>query len=307
MVVGVEATMKAVLTTPVAIAAVCAIGWLDLSTGTRASMSLFYVTVVGWVAWRAGYGAAFLTGALAAAWWLAADLAQSTHNSAGTSVWNAATRLAIFVSIGLFVRRLHDTQRNLEDANARLSERLDAESRFARTDLLTGLRNRTGFLETLRREVARSQRAATPFGVLYLDLDNFKRVNDMHGHDVGDRVLRSVAATIREAVRITDVPARLGGDEFAIFCWNIGADALEELAARLVTRIALVGDDYPETGLGASVGVAWFGEPPPSEDDVLKHADAAMYAAKKSGKGRFRVIRGEALSSDGPGAHLRAV
>lgn len=300
--------MRSAAVTVVALLVISGVGVLDLTTGTQVSLSLVYVAMVAWAAWRGGYLAAFLGGVVAAGWWLHADLAQSPTNVLALSLWNAATRLTIFLAIGLFVRRLHDVQRDLREANDKLSDRLAFESRVARTDMLTGLKNRAGFLETLERELARSNRAGTPFGVLYLDLDNFKRINDEHGHATGDRVLKKVAVAIRRAVRITDVPARLGGDEFAVYCWNIGPTAIEDLAERLVECIRAIAAEYPGSDLGASVGVAWFGHPPPSESDVLARADAAMYAAKRSGKNRFRVINGDNLGSPRGGkGRLRAV
>jgi diguanylate cyclase (GGDEF)-like protein len=156
-------------------------------------------------------------------------------------------------------------------------------------DSLTGLPNRSLFLDRLRHALARSERTSTPVGVLFCDLDGFKTVNDSLGHATGDRLLVSVASRLADCLRPTDTIARLGGDEFAIL--------LEELrdpgdAARAAKRI-LEALDTPfelrgrEVFLGVSVGIAaGIGEP----ETLLRNADLAMYRAKAEGKGRYAVF-----------------
>jgi len=157
-------------------------------------------------------------------------------------------------------------------------------------DLLTGLHNRAAFLERLASEQGRGRRQEDRVAVLYLDLDDFKPVNDDHGHSLGDKVLVEVAGRLRRAVRPTDVVARLGGDEFAVLCPGI-ADLrnIEGLADRLVEEVRepmVVGGVQVQVGL--SVGIAMVAEGDDA-DTVLDRADAALRAAKMAGKGRWRV------------------
>jgi diguanylate cyclase (GGDEF)-like protein len=150
-------------------------------------------------------------------------------------------------------------------------------------DVLTGLPNRSAFVRRLDGEPASETTA-----VLYLDLDDFKPVNDRHGHALGDRVLADVATRLRHGVRPTDLVARLGGDEFAVLCPSIGSlAAAGALADRLVASVGqpLVVDGV-EVRVGLSVGIAALVESD-GPDEVLARADQALRDAKRSGKRRW--------------------
>ena len=154
-------------------------------------------------------------------------------------------------------------------------------------DGLTGLPNRSAFVGRFREQAGDALTA-----VLYLDLDDFKPVNDQHGHALGDRVLAEVATRLRQGVRPTDLVARLGGDEFAVLCPSIGSlDAAGVLAGRLVEAVStpLVIDEVA-VHIGLSVGIAALvdGDGP---DEVLERADEALRRAKGSGKGRWLLAR----------------
>ena len=105
--------------------------------------------------------------------------------------------------------------------------------------------------------------------------------------------LKHIAHAIKDTVRATDVAARLGGDEFAVLFTDAKRVAVEALAQRLLARVRALGDRYPGLDLGASVGMAWFGEPPEDAKVLLQRADAAMYRAKEAGKHRFALWTGE--------------
>lgn len=153
-------------------------------------------------------------------------------------------------------------------------------------DGLTGLANRSAFVGALEARNAADELTA----VLYLDLDDFKPVNDTHGHALGDRVLAEVATRLRHGVRPTDVVARLGGDEFAVLCPAIGdLDAARALADRLVEAVAQPIDiDGVSVHVGLSVGIAALVEGDDA-DLVLERADAALRGAKGAGKRRWAV------------------
>lgn len=155
---------------------------------------------------------------------------------------------------------------------------------FAMTDALTGIANRPALLDALKRAIALQQRHGTPFSLIYLDLDGFKRVNDQQGHCSGDDVLRKVAATLVSNSRTSDVPARLGGDEFAVLL--VGHDVHAAAAANRIcaqVEIAMTRHGWPVT---ASVGAVSFRSAPADVEEALSAADGLMYKAKSAGKNR---------------------
>ncbi len=168
---------------------------------------------------------------------------------------------------------------------------LQARLAFQAThDALTQLPNRLGALESLDRALARSARTGSPLGVLFLDLDGFKAVNDTYGHQTGDDVLCEVARRLDEEARAGDFCARLGGDEFVIIAENVaGADGARSLARRVTHRIAepfIVGPGgLDRTHLGVSIGIAMRSEADDTPLSVLARADEAAYRAKRAGSG----------------------
>jgi len=159
---------------------------------------------------------------------------------------------------------------------------------LARHDPLTGLYNRRGFLEQALAVYATSTRSARPLAVVMLDIDHFKRINDVHGHDAGDRTLVAVAEQLRSACRLGDVVARWGGEEFVMLLPDTPGDSAHALAERLRevfagTVVAL--GDGGSTSFTASFGVAVPGDVT-SLEDMLRASDAALYAAKDAGRNR---------------------
>ncbi|HLM56720.1 MAG TPA: GGDEF domain-containing protein, partial [Pyrinomonadaceae bacterium] len=147
--------------------------------------------------------------------------------------------------------------------------------------------NKRHFVELAEAELGRARRHGHPFSVAYMDVDDFKLVNDHLGHSAGDRLLKSVAETIRRDVRSIDVVARLGGDEFAVLMPETDGRAARAAVERLRDRLAFAArqQGWPVT---FSIGVATWDEPPPSVDEVLRRADELMYAAKRGGKNSVR-------------------
>ena len=156
----------------------------------------------------------------------------------------------------------------------------------AHFDPLTGLPNRLLFKDRLGQEIARSQREALRFGLLFVDLDHFKTVNDSFGHTTGDAVLRESARRISRCVRTTDTVARLGGDEFTVMLTNLHHPQEAWLIAESV--VEALSREFQVNGeqcfLSASVGIASFPEDGASAEELLKSADTAMYRAKAAGR-----------------------
>ncbi len=162
-------------------------------------------------------------------------------------------------------------------------------ARQAHHDSLTGLPNRTLLREHLSKALERARRASTRVAVFFIDLDDFKDVNDLHGHLMGDRLLVEVAKRLDSAKRASDVAARLGGDEFVVVCGDIVSQGdVEAVSARisaaLRTELLLSGQ---EISVQASIGLV-VADGSQNVDDVMGQADEAMYAAK----GRRKAQRG---------------
>jgi len=175
-----------------------------------------------------------------------------------------------------------------------ITERKNAEHAVwlqAHYDALTGLANRSLFHELLKRHMQNAQRTGVPFGLLFVDLDGFKEVNDTHGHDKGDLLLKEVASRIRKAVRDSDVVARLGGDEFTIILPNVENEQNASLVAEKVLDTLsapyVLGD--VELAISASIGVTLSEPAPVPADELVRKADSAMYMAKRGGKGQYRA------------------
>jgi diguanylate cyclase (GGDEF)-like protein len=167
----------------------------------------------------------------------------------------------------------------------------------ARRDPLTGLYNRGIFQERLETEFSYSERNERPVGVLLVDLDHFKRVNDEYGHQAGDTVLRVVASALQRVVRRYDLVARYGGEELAIVARDITARNAEILGGRIAASIRALSIPWRGRTISvtASVGVAVYDSCFPTPAELLAAADAALYEAKRSG--RDRVIRRSSVAS----------
>lgn len=170
---------------------------------------------------------------------------------------------------------------------------------LAHSDELTGLSNRAHFLQMLSQAIARASRWGTKVGLLFVDLDRFKNINDSHGHEAGDKVLREVAERLRGAIREVDMIARLGGDEFVILAEEVGEPSvLGGLAQKLIEKISLPFNvDEDHLHLTASVGISTY--PADGKDlyELIKNADTAMYRVKELGRNGHQFYA-EQMSAD---------
>ncbi len=163
--------------------------------------------------------------------------------------------------------------------------------KLANYDALTGLANRHHFNERLSMTLAHSERFNFQFALFYIDLDDFKPVNDECGHDVGDDLLRAVASLLRNSVRKLDIVARLGGDEFCIVLINLhNTDSVEGIAKKVLAQF-----DQPirihghKLSISCSIGISLYPKNAITADELLTKADQAMYLAKQSGKNRYTI------------------
>ncbi len=186
--------------------------------------------------------------------------------------------------------------------NAQIRARLEHQ---AQTDSLTGLYNHRVFHERLRAALQRSSRTHEPLAVLMLDIDDFKRVNDVHGHGAGDELLRLLADTLRGCLRGTDVVCRLGGEEFGVIMESSSRERARRLAERLVARAAAL--ELPTVGpVTVSVGIALGPEHAMNPRELIACADAAMMTAKARGKNGIVLYDDGATERPVASASLRA-
>ncbi len=182
----------------------------------------------------------------------------------------------------------------LEDAISKLKSEKEQFEELALKDPLTGLNNRRAFISESNRILDLAKRHGEPLSLLMLDIDNFKKINDTYGHDVGDLVLKKLAEVIKKNVRSSDIPARFGGEEFVILLPKTDEKGALLVAERIRKdfRNASVQVDGKNVWTSVSIGVAAFGG---SEDldALVKKADEALYQAKNSGKDRVVIYREE--------------
>ena len=168
-----------------------------------------------------------------------------------------------------------------------LQNALAREKHIARTDNLTGLANRKHFFETAEQEIQRARRYGQPFSTAYIDIDNFKDVNDLYGHAAGDALLRRVGGIIMGNIRAVDFAARLGGDEFAIMLPQADAGSARTVLSKLQRLLmeTMKKERWPVT---FSLGVVSFLKAPETVDEMIQRADKLMYSVKAEGKNAIK-------------------
>ncbi len=250
------------------------IGATDYHTGYEYAFSLFYLVPITLITWRLGAVWGHGSAALSALVWLAADIGSGhPHSTLVVPIWNTAIRFFVFALVVALLNALRAA--------------LSRETALARFDALTGAVNAHHFYELAQSEIERARRYRRPFALAYIDLDNFKAVNDAHGHAAGDRVLRDVVNLIRGQIRRSDVVARLGGDEFVVLLPETGAGAAEQTLSKIRANLL---HEMRERQLPVtfSIGILTCTEPPSSTDALVQQADALMYTVKAGTKDAIR-------------------
>ena len=250
------------------------LGALDYLTGNEFTFSLFYLGPILFVTWAANLRAGQFLSILSSFTLIGVQIAAGLEYSHPVFYFlNTAVRTAIYFILTDLVDRLKKTQKK--------------EQLAARTDFVTGVANRRYFQELLETEIERIRRYPHPITVVYMDMDNFKQVNDLFGHKIGDEVLRSIASELKSQLRKTDAIARLGGDEFALLLPSARLAEAEVVISKVRATLAeeMRQRNWPVTfSIGAVVCLA----PPHSADQIIDMADGLMYEVKNSTKNNVR-------------------
>lgn len=263
------------------VAGVLLVGVLDYASGAELAFSVFYVLPVIATAWYGSGRAALTVTILAAFTWRLAEFAAEVHYpSTFVAVWNPVMRFVGFAIVAHLVLSLR--------------QQLFLAQHRARTDPLTGVISRGRFMELLEGELARARRFGHPVSLAFLDVDDFKQVNDRHGHLAGDRLLKALAQAIQDHTRAIDVTGRVGGDEFMLLMPGTDADDAAALVERLHPKL---GEAASAAGHACtlSLGVVTFLTPVDSSEEAMAYVDEVMYEAKREGKAgvRQRTVGGE--------------
>ena len=214
------------------------------------------------------------------------ELALDGSEAVEVKVQEAAAELAaVNDALAEEIDERRELERRLSNSDAALSESRVQERRArhdALHDVVTGLPNMALFHDRLGNALAQAHRHARPLAVLFVDMDEFKNVNDKHGHDIGDRVLQLTAQRLKASIREGDTASRRGGDEFVILALEADAPVATGVSARIGDSVAQACHiDGVSLTVTASIGVALYPDHGSTARELLKHADMAMYQAKK--------------------------
>ncbi|SBT10509.1 putative Diguanylate cyclase [Candidatus Propionivibrio aalborgensis] len=251
------------------------IAGIDFYSGSEIRVYPFYFIPIALAAINLDGKAAKLTAMICAALWAVSNYGAGPHWSSHLIwVWNVAIHGAAFQLVALLVSGLKESKLREID--------------LARSDWLTGLPNTQAFHEQAPQLLAFCRRAAHPVVMAYIDLDNFKAVNDSFGHQRGDDVLRIASQAMKATLRTSDLLARLGGDEFAVLLPNAtpeqARETLERLREAIAASMRAAGCDVT-----ASIGAVSYLNTPSLLDELIAAADAVMYEVKESGKNFVQV------------------
>lgn len=238
--------------------------------------SIFFLIPVALVSWFVGEKAGIVISVICATLWFGIYQIKGEIPLANyVPYWNAFIRLAFYLTVTYLLAELRNARKR--------------ESKLARTDDITGVANRKLFIELAGMELKKSRRYGHPFTVTYIDLDNFKNINDYGGYKVGDHILQTVAQTIKATVRETDIVARIGGDEFIILLPGLAYEPAQIVINR-VRDILLETMDKNLWPVTFSIGAITYINCPETVDEMIEKSDYLMYCIKNKGKNLIEHI-----------------
>lgn len=246
------------------------IGLLDLVTGYEYSFSVFYTLPIALVTWYSTPQISFFACAVSAVVWLWADIsAGRSYSFFLIPYWNTLIRFFFFAIVAYL---LHALKRALQ-----------REKDLSLTDYLTGASNSRHFYEVVQMEINRLERSKSPFTIAYLDIDNFKTINDTLGHPEGDLALKTIVNSLKSKTRNSDIVARLGGDELAVFFPDTNQETAQVILSKIhdVLKNEMSKNNWAVT---FSIGVVTCTFSPSGINDLIKVADELMYSVKQHGK-----------------------
>ena len=265
---------------PSSIVGALLVAWLDYSTHARMSFYLFFFPSIMATAWFGTNRGTWLMVFLCSTAWFFTNPYWPSFLNDPILIWNLFVRILTFTFVAWATDFIQNKQENLVDLNKKVSEMLRFEKELSRKDHLTGALNSRALEERMAEERAKARRYGRVTSLLYIDLDHFKSVNDNHGHQYGDLMLKEVVSIIKKNIRDVDFVARLGGDEFAVLLPETDEKNAKNCASRILESL---NKDIPPP-LTASIGMVLFSDLNLSNPEIIKMADDAMYRAKKAGR-----------------------
>jgi diguanylate cyclase (GGDEF)-like protein len=250
------------------------VGILDFLTPYEFAFSLFYLIPISLLTWLTGRRLGIVASLASALVWLITDVAIGKSSIQPVIyAWNTLIGLSFFIFVTLLLSAFRKA--------------LEHERDLAQTDYLTGAVNSRSFFDMVQREINRVQRYEHPFTIAYIDIDNFKSVNDQLGHTTGDQVLRAVVNQARTHMRKTDVVARLGGDEFALLLPETNQESAQVVLSKVRSGM-LIGMQQSDWPVTFSIGVLTCIDAPPSPDELFRLVDELMYTVKRGSKNSIK-------------------